>query len=55
MARHSASHGVRMKVRYTEGRKGRSPEAKDSWDKIRKAGQKQAKLRLGIYKKEGLW
>ena len=49
---HSASHGVRVKVRYTEVRKGKSPEAKGSQDnvKLRKAGKKQAKPRLGVPK-----
>lgn len=38
-----------MKVRYTEVRKGKNPEAKGRWDNFKlKAGKKQAKLRLGI-------
>ena len=44
-----ASHKVRVKIRYTR-RKGKSPEAKGSLDKLRKAGKKQAKLRRGNYK-----
>ena len=44
-----ASHGVRVKVRYTEVRKGKSPEAKGSWDNLRTAGKKQTKLKTGIY------
>ena len=36
---HPASHEVRVKVRYTEVRKGKSPEEKGSWDNLRKAGK----------------
>ena len=45
-----SSHGVRLKVRYTEERKGKGPEAKGSRDNLRKAGKKEAKLRPGFYK-----
>lgn len=43
------SHSVRVKVRYTEI-EDKSPEAKRSWDNLRKSGRKQAKLlRPGIH------
>lgn len=38
-----------MEVSYTEVRKGEGLEAKGRWDDLRKAVQKQAELRLGIY------
>ena len=47
---HPTSHGVRVKVTYTEVRKGKSPEAKGRWDNLRKVGKKQVKLTLNIHK-----
>ena len=34
----SVKHGVRVKVRYIEGKKDKSPEARGRWDNLRKAG-----------------
>ena len=31
---HTASNGVRVKVRYTEVRKDKRPEAKDRWHNV---------------------
>ena len=42
----SVKHGVRVKVRYIEGKKDKSPEARGRWDNLRKAGKKQARQRL---------
>ena len=47
---YTGSCGVRSKKRYAEIEKGKGPEAEDSWDNLRKAGQKKAKLRPGIHK-----
>ena len=38
--------------RYPEIEKDKSPEAKGSWDNLRKAGKKQPKLRPGIHNQE---
>ena len=38
------------KKRYTGIEKDRSPEAKDRWDNLREAGEKQVKSRPGVYK-----
>lgn len=35
---HLVSHGLRVKVRYMEVRKGKSLGAKGRWDYLRKAG-----------------
>ena len=48
-ASYPATHGVRVRIRDTEGK---SPEAKGKQDNLRKAGKKQAKLRPGDYNKE---
>ena len=48
-ASHPVCHRERSKNRYTEIEKDKSPEAKGSQDNLRKAGKKQAKLRLGIH------
>lgn len=41
----TASHGLRVKGRYTEVRKGKSPKAKGSQVNLRKSDKKQAKVR----------
>ena len=35
---HPVSHGIRMKVSYTEVRKRKRPKAKDIQDNLRKTG-----------------
>ena len=45
---HPVRHGIKVKVRYTKVRKWKIPEARSTRYKLRKAGKKQAKLRLGI-------
>ena len=47
---HPDSHGIRVKVRCTEIRIGKGPEAKGRRNNLRKASKKQAKLRPGINK-----
>ena len=35
---YTARHRIRRKERYTESEKGKSPEAKGRWERLRKAG-----------------
>ena len=43
---YTATHGVR--VRFTEVRGREKPRIKGRWNKLRKSGKKQVKLRLSI-------
>ena len=49
---HPTSRRVRVKVRYTELRRRKSPEAKGSQDNLRKVGKKPTKVRLDIHNQE---
>lgn len=55
MSSHWATHPdmeYEGKKQYTEIEMGKNPDAKDKRDNLRKAGQNQAKLRLGVHKRE---
>ena len=47
---YTASCGERSKETYTGKETGKSQEGNSSWDNLRKAGKKQAKLRPDIHK-----